>query len=177
MKALPILLALLAGPALAANDSPAEFNVHTAKGGGVQAAAAGALNGALGDIVQFFATDFDDAAKLATEIPALQDNNGKACWTQASSIGALLRIHPLPLTFKAATDFEALRLFSMAVNQMCANPACTQVFTDLSNGVAQAGVGIPIPSLTSLCTKIPNITPGAAAPVSTAAAPASPAAN
>ena len=171
MKALAIVLALVAGPALAANDSPAEFNVHTAKGG-AQAGAAGALTGALGDIVQFFATDFDDAAKLATEIPALQDNNGKACWTQASSIGALLRIHPLPLTFKAATDFEALRLFSMAVNQMCANPACTQVFTDLSNGVAQVGVGIPIPSLTSLCAKVPNITPGA--PVAT---PASPAAN
>lgn len=162
-----------------AADSPDAFNLRTSKGlvtgtpaPSTQASAANALSGAFGDIINFFATDFDDAAKLATEIPALQDNNGAACWKQMSSIGVLLKAHPLPLTLKAATDFEALRLLSMSINQACANPACTQVFTDLSNGVAQIGVGIPVPSLTVICAKVPTITPGPAG----AAAPA-PAAN
>jgi hypothetical protein len=160
---------------LARAEDPTAFNLHTHPAGAASTAtnAGGALGGAMGDVITFFSTDFDNAATLATEIPGLQDNNGKACWMRASSIGTLLKAHPLPLTLKAATDLEALRLFSMAINQMCADPACTQVFTDLSNGIAQIGVGIPIPSLTSLCAKVPTITPG---PV-VAVTPAAPAAN
>lgn len=148
---------------VARNQTPIEFATGTtAATGSTTPSAAGPFSGVIADAINFFATDFDEAAKLATEIPALQDNNGKACWTRASSIGVLLKAHPLPLTLKAATDLEALRLFSMAINQMCADPACTQVFTDLANGIQQVGVGIPVPSLTAICAKIPTITPGPA---------------
>lgn len=168
LVAMGVVLAMAPGHAradpkpivVARSQTPIEFNNGAASGSTTTANASSALSSALGDIINFFSTDFDDAAALAVAIPSLQDNNGAACWKQASSIGVLLKAHPLPVTFKAATDFEALRLFSMAVNQMCQNPACTQVFTDLSNGVAQIGVGIPIPSLTSLCAKVPTITPG-----------------
>jgi hypothetical protein len=158
---------------IAKSQTPIEFNsIVVAPGASTQAAATGALSGALGDIVNFFATDFDDAATLATQIPALQDNNGRACWQRLSSVGVLLKAHPLPVTFKAATDLEALRLFSMALNQTCGDPACTQVFTDLSTGISQLGVGIPVPSLTQICGKIPTITPGPAPAPVAAAAPA-----
>jgi len=120
------------------------------------------FTGIINDAINFFASDFSDAQALATQIPALQDVNGAACWKQATSISVLLKAHPLILTAKPASDFEAMRLFAMSINQMCANPACTQVFTDLSNGIAQMGATIPIPSLTQLCSKVPTIVEPAA---------------
>lgn len=132
------------------------------------------FSGPLQDILNFFASNFDEAAALAVQIPELQDGNGQACWIKASSIGKLVKLHPLPVTFKAAPDFEALRLLGMSVNNLCADPHCTQVFTDLSNGVQQLGLNVPIPSLTTLCTKFPTIVQAAAVAVTPAPA-ASPA--
>lgn len=132
------------------------------------------FSGPLQDILNFFASNFDEAAALAVQIPELQDGNGQACWIKASSIGKLVKLHPLPATFKAAPDFEALRLLGMSVNNLCADPHCTQVFTDLSNGVQQLGLNVPIPSLTTLCTKFPTIVQAAAVAVTPAPA-ASPA--
>lgn len=124
------------------------------------------LSGPLQDIIGFFSSDFGEAATLAVQIPALQDGNGQACWTQAASVSALLKAHPLPVTFKTATDLEALRLLNMSVNNMCANPGCTQMFTDFSNGISSLGLSIPIPSLTALCTKFPTIVKGVVTPAS-----------
>ena len=73
---------------------------------------------------------------------------------------AVVKAHPVPITLKIATDLEALRLSMMAANNLCANPHCTQVFADLSNGVQQlapTNVSIAIPSLNSICSKVPQI--------------------
>lgn len=117
----------------------------------------GALPSWLQDALNFFNSDFQDAAELAVSVPGLQDGNGQQCWLKASSINDLLKKHPYPLTLKIATDFEAVRLFNMAINNLCIDPHCTQVFTDLGNQIQAVGVGIPVPNLTGICTKIATI--------------------
>jgi hypothetical protein len=152
-------------PSARAGESPEAFNAAAKAPLRIPSAASSAIvdaaGGALSDIAAFFATDFDAAQKLATQIPGLQDYNGQACWRQLSSVGALIKAHPLPATLHAATDVQAMRLFALAINQACANPACTQVFADLANGVSQIGVGVAVPSLSALCGKVPTITVGA----------------
>lgn len=117
-----------------------------------------------------FSADVSGAESLATAIPDLQDGNGAACWKAGTSLSAVIKLHPLPVTGSALTDLEALRLATAAAEQLCSNPACNQVFAELSNGVSQLGVGITVPSLSALCAKVPHV---ALVPVSTAA----PAAN
>lgn len=125
----------------------------------------GALSKATNDLAALLndLADFSDAATLATEIPALQDNVGAACWAQFSPIQALIKLHPLPVTLKAATDIEALRLLGIALNQVCSNPNCGSMWNDAGNA-ANSIAGVPIPvSLTSICSKIPVISTAAAA--------------
>lgn len=109
----------------------------------------------------YFNSDFVGAAALAAQIPELPDGNGQACFVKVGIIGKVLKIHPVPVTLKLATDFEAARLFTMALRQVCDFPQCTVVFTELSNGIQQiapASLGqSPIPSLTQLCVHVPNI--------------------
>ena len=130
----------------------------------------------LKDLQDFIAGDFTDAANLAVAIPNLQDGNGQACWNTMQQAGAVLKDHPVPLTFHGATDLEALRLLLATANNVCRNSACTQVFTEAGNLITSAApMSIPIPNLTTLCSKIPEI--AMVAPVSTpaptpAAAPA-----
>lgn len=133
------------------------------------------------DIADLINGDTGDAVKLATLLPDLQDGNGQACWIQMQSFAAVIKAHPIPVTLKLASDIEALRLATMAVNKMCANTACTQVFADLTNTIQSAApTPLPIPSLNSLCSKVPQIpvVPATATPVSTAtpanATPAAP---
>ena len=98
--------------------------------------------------------DIGGAATLSTQIPGLQDPVGNACWTQLAPVQQLIKIHPLPLSLKAASDLEALRLAAIAMNQVCANPNCGQMFLDLTNAVSALSP-IPMPiSLASLCSKI-----------------------
>lgn len=104
---------------------------------------------------QWGADDIAAAEALSSSIPNLSDDVGKACWQQFAAMGAIVKQHPLPLTFKLASDIEAGRLFLMALKNVCKNPQCTQVFADLSN---QVGAFSPIPvglSFTSICAKIP----------------------
>jgi hypothetical protein len=123
------------------------------------------------DIANLGTEDNGDAIKLSTQIAGLQDGNGQACWTTLQSFAQVVKAHPIPATFHVATDIEALRLLSMATNNVCKNPACTQVFTELGNGVQQlAGSNISVPSLTSLCAKVPQI--AVVAPASTTPATA-----
>lgn len=128
------------------------------------------------DIADLITTDTGDAIKLSTEIPALQDGNGQACWRSLQQFADVVKAHPIPLTFHVATDIEALRLLSMATNNVCKNTACTQVFTELANGVQQLApinASFPVPSLTALCAKVPQVAVVAPTPDSTPA-PAAP---
>ena len=119
------------------------------------------------DLADFIAGDADGAATLATLIPGLQDVNGKACWVKMQNAGAVFKAHPVPLTLKLITDFEALRLLQMTANDLCSYTPCTVVSSDTANlvtGVASAVGGalassLQIPSLTTLCSRIPQIAP------------------
>lgn len=99
--------------------------------------------------------DIQGAITLSTEIPGLQDPVGSACWSQLAPVQALIKAHPLPVTLKVASDIEALRLAALAMNQVCANPNCGQMFLDATNAAAAIS-SVPIPvTLTSLCSKVP----------------------
>ncbi len=113
------------------------------------------------DLANFINSDAASAATLATAIPGLQDGHGQQCWIAMGQFTAVLKAHPIPATLHAATDLEALRLAAMAANNLCQNAHCTQVFTDLSNSIQKAspvGVSIPVPSLSSLCAYVPQVT-------------------
>ena len=125
----------------------------------------------LQDLATFISGDLAGAAELAVSIPNIQDGNGQACWQALEAAGQVFKAHPVPLTLQAATDLEALRLLVMTANKICTNSACTQVFTDTANIIqAAAPVPLPIPGLTSLCAKVPEI--AVVAPSAAAAAPA-----
>jgi hypothetical protein len=133
------------------------------------------------DLADFINTDAAEAATLATAIPGLQDGHGQQCWMAMGQFTAVIKAHPIPVTLHAATDLEAFRLANMAANNLCSNVHCTQVFSDLSNAVQQVagqvgGVlvtgGLQIPSLNSLCSKVPQVI--VAAPISAPATPAQP---
>ena len=123
------------------------------------------------DITKFLTdlADISGAITLSTQIPGLQDPVGNACWLQFNGIGELRKVHPSPLNLKLASDWEALRLLAIGLNQVCANPNCGQMFVDATNAVSALA---PIPnglSLQSICAKVPVIGTSA---VPTAAAPA-----
>lgn len=130
------------------------------------------------DLANFIGGDIDGAIALSTAIPSLQDGHGQQCLIALKVFGQVVKAHPVPLTFKVATDLEALRLAQMAANNLCGNPHCTQVFGDLATTVqtaAPVNVSIPIPSLHDLCAKVPMIAVVAPVPDPTPATPATPA--
>jgi hypothetical protein len=142
---------------------------------GAETGIATALAKPFQDIADLISSDSDEAIALSTSIPELQDGNGQQCWVAMKSFGAVLKAHPVPLTLKAQSDLEALRLLTMAANNLCRNTACTQVFADLTNGIntaAPVGVPVSLPSLNSLCSKVPQI--AVTAPVNVPAPPAAP---
>jgi hypothetical protein len=186
---------VLALPALAQNRLPLTGNIgadiHNAVAGGKPSAAAtppaqavfAALAQPFNALANFIADDSDSAAALATAIPDLQDGHGQQCWMATKKFGEVIKAHPVPVTLKAQTDLEALRLLSMAANTLCANPHCTQVFADLATGVqtlAPLNASIPIPSLHDICAKIPQVAviaplpDAAAAPAAAGGTPAVP---
>ena len=116
------------------------------------------------DLADLLNSDIDEAIRLSTAIPDLQDGNGKACWTVLQSASKVFKEHPVPATLKLATDIQAFRLLHMTANRLCTNAACTQVFQDGANIVQSLGLGIPVPSLASLCAKIPVIAIAPATP-------------
>ena len=109
------------------------------------------------DIADFIGDEIDGAARLsiATDI---KDGNGEQCWLAMRTFGKVIKAHPVPITFKVAQDLQALRLVAIAANKLCADAHCTQVFADASNAVQTVGGGqLPIPSLNSLCAKVPQV--------------------
>lgn len=122
------------------------------------------------DIAQFIGDDADAAIALSTVVPEVQDGHGQQCWMAMASFGRIVKAHPVPVTLRVMTDFEALRLLAISANNLCANVHCTQVFAD-GTAMAQAASPIPlvIPSLHDLCTKVPQI---AVVPPAAVSAPA-----
>lgn len=114
----------------------------------------------LQDLSNFISGDLDAALALSTAIPDLQDGNGQQCWIAARSFTEVVQQHPIPLTFHALTDLQAARLLTAAARRVCADPHCSQVFADLANGVqvaAPVNLSVPVPSLNTICAKIPQI--------------------
>lgn len=112
------------------------------------------------DFANFVSADSDSAIALSTAIPNIQDGHGQQCWMAMKNFTEIIKAHPVPVTLKVQTDVEAFRLLGMAANQICANVHCSQVFADVSNTVAAAApinAGLPIPTLASFCSKIPQI--------------------
>ncbi len=121
------------------------------------------------DLANFIGDDADGAVALATAIPSLQDGHGQQCGIAMQSFGAIIKAHPVPITFHVINDYESLRLLAMATNNLCSNVHCTQFFSDFT-AMAQAASPVPlaIPSLHDLCTKVPQI--AVVAPVAVPAA-------
>lgn len=125
-----------------------------------------ALSKPFQDLADFIASDAAGAAALAVQVPGLQDTNGQACWRKMQDAGAVFQAHPVPVTLKVMTDFEALRLLQMTSNNLCAYTPCTVVFgdaTNLATSVAASVGGIltsaNVPSLTAICSRIPQLAP------------------
>lgn len=128
-------------------------------------AIASLLSKPMQDLANFITNGFDNAVDLSTAVPELQDGNGQACWSMMRNYSVILKDHPIPVTLQAAYDLEAIRLLNMAANKICQNAACTQVFTEAGNLVnAAAPLGMPLPNLTALCSKVPDIAVVAATP-------------
>jgi hypothetical protein len=110
------------------------------------------------DLANFIGADADGGVALATAIPNIQDGHGQQCWIEMQSFGAIIKAHPIPITFHVIQDYETLRLLGIATNRLCTNVHCTQVFSDFT-AMAQAASPMPlaIPSLHDLCTKVPQI--------------------
>ena len=133
---------------------------------GMETKIAAALAKPFQDLASFINSDAQAAVELSTAISGLEDGHGQQCWMAMGTFTAVLVAHPIPVTLHAMTDLEAFRLANMAANQLCANVHCTQVFSDLSNAVTSVGAqvggavtsGLQIPSLNSLCSKIPQVT-------------------
>lgn len=107
-------------------------------------------------VVQFFANwggdDIATAEKLATDF---KDDIGAACWQTFSEMGDVIKAHPIPATFKLASDIQAARLFVKAIKKVCLKPECSQMWNDLQNQIG-AFTPLPLPiSLASICAKIP----------------------
>jgi hypothetical protein len=110
------------------------------------------------DIADFIGADADGAVALSTAIPTIQDGHGQQCGIAMQSFGAIIKAHPVPITFHVINDYESLRLLAIATNNLCSNVHCTQFFSDFT-AMAQAASPLPlaIPSLHDLCTKVPQI--------------------
>lgn len=110
------------------------------------------------DLADLLSSDVDEAIRLSTAIPNLQDGNGQACWFAMRDFGKVFKEHPVPLTLKLAQDIEGMRLLIMAANRLCQTSACTQVFQDgASLATSISPVPLPVPSFSSVCGKIPAI--------------------
>ncbi len=174
-----VLLALLIGASLLlmtpdvarAGESTQLASRVEDKGGGCVsdgkfvACPPGVGDGALPTLVQNFitwlTTDFTNAMTISQSPPI--DVNNVACLTGLQPAATLLSQHPIPLTLKLASDFAAFRKLMIIAHSICENPACTQVFTETTNGIAALGLGIPLPfTPMQLCGKVTPISTVAA---------------
>ncbi len=176
---------LIPGIALAQSPRPRPVftgnpieDIKNATGGGasqVRSNAAEAVGNALlkplQDLATFIGDDIDEAIRLSTAIDGLKDGHGQQCLIGLRDFGNVV-------TFHLASDLEALRLQQMAINKLCTNVHCTQVFGDFTNFVQAASpIPLPVPSLHDICAKIPQVAVADPIPLPTSVptAPATPA--
>lgn len=159
------LLAALATPVLAdpvgnlLQQNAANIN-GTPVGGAKPSASVGGGTNVFTDIANWVGGDLAAAQALATATK-VKDWNGLACWNAAQNFSDVMKAHPVPVTLKAASDVEALRLAVSSAKSLCMEPSCIQLSADVLQGIAQMGIGIPPPvTLETLCAKIPSITLG-----------------
>lgn len=178
--ALALAAALVAVPAMAQSPKPKPFHptgdlVNDVKtqlggqpqgsneGGGISSNNSGAqalLAKPFQDLANFIGDDAASAISLSTQIPTLQDGHGQQCWIALRDFTAVIKAHPIPISFHAMTDLEGLRLLQISANNLCSNVHCTQVFADLASSIqtaAPVNFSVPIPSLHDICSKIPQI--------------------
>lgn len=169
-----VALAVMAGTANAQTRKPLTGNPVT----DIQNAVTGAQTKIVNDLTTVMKqlegmVDTADAIALSTQIPGLQDTVGNACWKSFDGLSQVMKAHPLPVSLKIAPDIEAIRLAAMALNQICTNPNCGQMWTDAQNAATALNVTPMQFSLPSICAKIPAIGTLAGAAV----VPVTPAAN
>jgi hypothetical protein len=127
----------------------------------------GKSNGTLNDLLSadmqklatFISQGFADAEALSVAVPTIQDGNGNTCWKTIGAAATVLQQHPLTdhIT-EGPFDLEYVRIIGLLANQVCTNAACTQVFNEASNmASAIAPLPVALPSITSLCAKVPTI--------------------
>ena len=132
--------------------TPRESPVDAAKNSIVQS-----FLGAVQNLV-----DPEDAITLSMQIDGLQDPVGNVCWKSFRGIKAVVKAHPQLLTGNVPGDYEALRLIHIGLNQICANPNCAAMWTDLQNVAGAINPLIATISLGSVCAKVPVATTNSA---------------
>lgn len=119
---------------------------------------------AINNIGTWAEADLDAAIALSASITGMQDNVGSACWTTFKNVANVLKAHPLPQTLRLATDIEAARLVVAGLNQICRDPNCSQIWSDMSNFASALSV-VPLPiSFASICAKVPVVGIGTQVP-------------
>jgi len=145
-------LALVAAPRAEAAPKAA-YAPRLAAAAPVKALAANPLN-AIGD---WATADVATALAASTRYANLDDEVGKTCLTEISTLATMIHDHPLPITFHLATDIEYARLDQAELNRICKVPECAQVWQDMGNA-AKALEIIPLPiSFASICGKVPIV--------------------
>ena len=125
------------------------------------------------DLADFIGADVTEAIRLSTAVSTLQDTNGQVCWQGFQDFASIVKEHPVPATFRLASDVQALRLMVMTTNKLCGNVHCRTVFGDMAN-LANAASPVPLPAsldpLSLVCSKVAQLAPQLPV-VATAAAP------
>lgn len=128
---------------------------------GAKASVNGQVTTIFDQLAAWVGGDLTAARALAIQNPGLQDWNSYTCLGVAQNFTNLLKQHPVPLTLKIASDVVALRLAIASAKQVCMEPTCQAISADVSQGIAQIGMGIPPPAtLETICAKIPSINLG-----------------
>lgn len=101
--------------------------------------------------------DVDAAIAAATHYADVQDQVGAACLGGIKTLAQMIADHPLPLTFKVATDIEYARLIQGEMNLLCRNTACQQVWSDMENNAKALEIAPLSISFSSFCAKVPVV--------------------
>lgn len=91
-------------------------------------------------IGQWTTDDLDAAIKMADDNG---DPIGSACWKVWQGAANVVKVHPIPLTAKLASDIEAARLVSLAIDRVRADPNCAGVWMYVQNKLGPLGLAIP----------------------------------
>lgn len=153
-----LLIGLVALALLSLGAPRAEAAPRTSYAMGVAAAApVKAASNPLNAIGDWATADVATAIVASIKYPNLDDQVGKTCLTEISTLATMIHDHPLPITFHLATDIEYARLDQAELNRICKVPECAQVWQDMGNA-AKALEIVPLPiSFATICGKVPIV--------------------